>query len=85
MKMLLFLILILFLSKSNCINVHLSLSNADSAFLSSSVMSGLIRTGAWNEAILVKVMVASVDRGNLMRIGLGVKHQICICPNGSNP
>jgi len=68
--------------KANCIKVHLSLNNTVSAFLSSGVRSGLIRVGDLKEAILVKAKVASVDRRNLIRIGLG---QICICPDGKNP
>ena len=67
-----FLGLILFLSKPNCIKVHLSLSNTDSAFLSSGVRSGLIRVGDLKEAILVKAEAASVDCRNLIRIGLGL-------------
>jgi len=64
--------LILFLSKPSCIKVHLSLSNTDySAFLSSGVRPGLIRVGDLKKAILAKAKVASVDRRNLTRIGLG--------------
>ena len=43
--------------------------------------SGLIRTVAWNEAILVKAIVATVDRRNLMRIGLGHEASDLCLPN----
>ena len=59
------------MSKPFWISDHLYLSRADSAFLSFGVRSGLIQTGAWNDVILVRAWVTSVDRRNFIIIGLG--------------
>ena len=71
MKILLFLIFILFLSNPIWINDHRSLRRKLSISLSALVRSGLILIGALKRPTLDRAIVASVDLRNFISMGLG--------------
>ena len=54
------------------INNHLSFKRIDSIFCSAGDMSGLMKIGDDKEVLFTRIVVASIVRCNLTRIGLGL-------------